>query len=200
MRAKLGRIRYLCFLLTLAAVSPGCSLIFVTPPKSNPTQARGQQATETRTLAETHDECTSGKLAPVVDALIAGYQVYRTGVALDAKDRQYANAPFNRNTDIALGITFFTTFLVSSVYGWDATSRCAERRQLESDRASQQRREREDRGGSGSAEPHRPLPRVEPATHHHTVGAVSPVPPKNDAPSDTNTNEFPEKPEEATPW
>jgi hypothetical protein len=104
-----GRAGVACCLLPLT----GCSLLFVDAPPARP-----------KTSAKL--ECTSNNAAPVIDTVVAGFQVVRTGVALAANDSDYRASPISRGADIALGIGLTTLFISSAAYGYGATSRCSE--------------------------------------------------------------------------
>jgi hypothetical protein len=134
-----------------------------------------------------------------VDAIIAGYQVYRTGAAISATDAQYASAPFGRDTDIALGFTLFVTFFASSIYGIDATSRCNNQKQSEDNRIRRQRREQEE------AEMNRASPAVRVPVADRPRPESSGTN-RNEAPTLPDSNDTPWSPEpapdpnETTPW
>jgi hypothetical protein len=106
----------------LSQVSPGvlalacssCSFIFVRPPhhaEDQFTEASGGR-------------CTSSKVAPAVDGVIAGLESARTGLALSADSSAYQNSTLSRNADIGLGVGFTALFLASSIYGFYETGQC----------------------------------------------------------------------------
>jgi hypothetical protein len=68
--------------------------------------------------------CTSSKVAPAIDAALAGLEGVRTGIALSEDDSSYQNSPISRNTDIGLGVGFAALFLASSIYGFYETGEC----------------------------------------------------------------------------
>lgn len=93
--------------LALALSSTGCSLLFVNtaaPPAPR--------------------DCTSSRLAPVVDSVLAGYQTLRTGAALSADDELYKRYGVPREADVAVGATLTALFLGSAVYGYIKTAEC----------------------------------------------------------------------------
>ncbi len=196
---KCIRIAPFALLVPLAAVDVGCSFIFVTPPKSEPSATSQGASADTEPVDETRTNCTTSKLAPVVDAIVAGYQAYRTGAAISATDAQYASAPFSRNTDIALGITLFGTFLVSSIYGVDSTSRCNDVQQAEDRRIRQRRR------GQKETEINRASPAEQgsASARHNTESSTTN---QNESPTLPDSNDTPWGPEvapapsETTPW
>jgi hypothetical protein len=110
----------------LAFSASGCSYIFVkTVPDSTAREVRSHVGS-VKPPPYVSLQCTSGKAAPVIDTLIAGYQVVRTGVALSASDASYSGQPINREADIVLGLAFVTLFTASSVYGFRHTGECSE--------------------------------------------------------------------------
>jgi hypothetical protein len=110
--------------LLLLAAQPGCSLIFVTPPRSD-----GR-------IVQRPKDCTSSKAAPIVDSIIGGLQVARTGLAVAADDSDYSDAPISREADIGLGVAFTTLFVGSAVYGFLQTGHCQSLRDAEESRDS----------------------------------------------------------------
>jgi hypothetical protein len=93
--------------LLLALINNGCSFLFVTPPA--PPSRR---------------ECTSSRLAPVVDSLAAGYQTFRTVHAVTAPDSVYQQLGVPREADIAVGAGLTAVFLGSAIYGYVNTAEC----------------------------------------------------------------------------
>ncbi len=71
-------------------------------------------------------ECTSRRLVPILDVLVAGYQVVRTLVAVANDDSEYADAPISRGADIGFGIGFTALFTSSAIYGFYETGECRE--------------------------------------------------------------------------
>jgi hypothetical protein len=71
-----------------------------------------------------HAECTTSPAAPIVDGLIAGYQVFRVVYAAQASAQDYAGSPISREADALLGLAFTGLFLGSTIYGGVNTSRC----------------------------------------------------------------------------
>lgn len=104
-------------LLPLTAVlgrgSCGCSFIFVKGPPSEPRHARVI-------------DCTTSKLAPLLDSLFGGFEVVRTGLSIGASDASYQGAPISRGADIGLGVAFTALFVGSAAYGFIQTGRCSD--------------------------------------------------------------------------
>jgi hypothetical protein len=98
----------------LLIASSGCSFLFTT------------QAPSDEALARTPGpfECTSSPVWPIVDTGSAAYDVARTGIALSRKDSDYADQPFSRSTEIALGAGFAALYTASAIYGYVVTARC----------------------------------------------------------------------------
>jgi len=116
----------------LGLLNSGCSFIFVTPPPAVAAQP-----------AEPHADCSTSRAAPIVDGIIAGYQVVRTLYATQAPDSTYqGNAPLSRGADIALGAGFAGLFVASTIYGAVNTSQCEayKARSEEADRAEKRER------------------------------------------------------------
>ncbi|HWA75638.1 MAG TPA: hypothetical protein VG937_25055 [Polyangiaceae bacterium] len=63
---------------------------------------------------------------PILDTLLTGFEVVRTGLAIGADSSTYSdpNQPLSREADIALGVGFTALFLGSAIYGYSATARC----------------------------------------------------------------------------
>jgi hypothetical protein len=97
----------------VAGTNAGCSFVFLTPPP--PTEERGAIV-----------RCTSSDALPVVDLLIAGWQLVRVLFALNATDADYANGNIGRELDILIGGTALAAFGVSSGYGFSQTTKCRE--------------------------------------------------------------------------
>lgn len=118
--------------LALGLANSGCSFMFVTPPPALADQP-----------SEPHADCSTSRAAPVIDGIIAGYQVIRTVYATQAPDSTYqGKAPLSRGTDIALGAGFAGLFLASTIYGAVYTSQCQayKARSEEADRAEKRER------------------------------------------------------------
>jgi hypothetical protein len=115
--AAKGRVLSLCVVGLFAMGNTGCSLLFVTPPRSH------------AGVSASRDKCTSSKAPPVLDTIITGLQLARTVYAAAAPDSVYRDPkqPLSRGADIGLGLGFSALFLGSAIYGYGATSRCAER-------------------------------------------------------------------------
>lgn len=95
--------------------SSGCSLLFVKPPEPSGKIQTGERK-----------KCTTSRAMPVLDTILTGLEVARTGLAVNADDSVYEDPeqPLSREADIALGIGFTALFLGSAVYGYSATARC----------------------------------------------------------------------------
>ncbi len=100
--------------LLLACSNAGCSFVFVTPAP-----ARVSLPT-----AHPHADCTSSRLAPVLDGILTGYELVRVGYAAQASNGDYGGLPIDRGTDLALGAGFAGLFLTSTIYGIVNTSAC----------------------------------------------------------------------------
>lgn len=95
-------------LFALAGANGGCSLLFVNtaaPPKPR--------------------DCTTSRLAPILDTAMTGYQVVRTGYALGSGDEPYEAYGVSRNADIAVGASLTALFLGSAIYGYLKTAECS---------------------------------------------------------------------------
>ena len=103
----------LAMALALTVPSAGCSFIFVTKPPAPEERPRNV-------------DCTTSNVAPVIDTLIAGWQVLRTVIALTASESAYANAPIGRGADVGIGIGLFSLFAASAGTGFSWTSDCRE--------------------------------------------------------------------------
>jgi hypothetical protein len=112
--------RLVCGALILSLVGglPGCSFLFTTAPKSEPTY--GGAASEYQS-----SNCTTSKAAPIVDTVIAGLEGVRTGLALAADKGDYENAPISKEADIAFGLGFLALFGASAIYGFVVTDKCS---------------------------------------------------------------------------
>jgi len=101
--------------VTLTGPVMGCSVLFVNAP---PPPANRPRVVE----------CTSSNVAPIIDSLIAGWQVLRIGLALAASDADYTGnrLNFTRGQDIALGAGLLTIFGISATWGFFQTAECRE--------------------------------------------------------------------------
>jgi hypothetical protein len=93
----------------------GCSLLFVKPPPSTGKIQTGAPK-----------KCTTSRAMPILDTIVTGFEVVRTGMAVGADKSVYSDPdqPLSREADIALGVGFAALFLGSAVYGYSATARC----------------------------------------------------------------------------
>lgn len=96
-------------LTVLAIATSGCSLCFVTP--AAPPSKR---------------ECTSSRLAPIVDSVLGGYEAVRTGYAIFGPGDVYERIGVPREADIALGAGLTAVFVGSAIYGYVKTAECDE--------------------------------------------------------------------------
>src|SRR5262245_47336117 len=123
-----------CGMVLIAGFSSlGCSFLFTTTAPDHPERIPPERAID----------CTTSNAAPVVDTLVAAYQVVRTFYALSADDAAYANAPISRGSDVALGLAFMGVFGGSALYGYTVTSECSDAKELRRRRYLRLLRERE---------------------------------------------------------
>lgn len=94
-------------LTALVLAHCGCSFCFVTP--AAPPSKR---------------ECTSSRVAPVLDSVFGGYQIVRTGHAILAPDEVYEELGVPREADIAVGAGLTALFVGSAIYGYVKTAEC----------------------------------------------------------------------------
>jgi hypothetical protein len=99
-----------------------CSFLFTTGPAHQPRHP-------TRPPRAMPPDCSTSRLAPVIDTLIVGYQIFRTGAALAADESDYSDSPISREGDIGFGVGLALVFGISALYGYSATSRCDAARQ-----------------------------------------------------------------------
>lgn len=161
--------RLLC--VVCAVLSSGCSVLFVQSP---PSDARDLPLSE-------EVECSTSKVAPVIDVALATTQVVGTAYALSRSDY---SAPISKEADVALGIGLTAAYAASAIHGFSATGECID--------ARAERRARRRRAPNGA-----PATRVAPAPS--TPAAVTPatstpdpctpapgaLPPSTAAPSNT---------------
>jgi len=134
-------------ILGLAGVLPGCSFLFTTAPK--------QAESPTEFVS---NKCTTSKAAPIVDTVIAGYQGFRSVYAMTADKSVYEDSPISREVDIAAGVSLFTLFTASAIYGYYVTGQCSARR----DRAVMVERPQADEQETGDPNDGPPPPRPPP--------------------------------------
>jgi hypothetical protein len=91
-----------------------CSLVFSAPPPAG--AERGQ--------ARPFVDCSTSNVAPIIDSVLASYELVGSGLALAADDDDYRKYPISRRTDIALGLGFAAAFVGSAVYGYSSAARC----------------------------------------------------------------------------
>ena len=104
------------WLVPLALPLSGCSFLFVDAPPAHPERY------------STHSEmpCTSSKVAPIIDSVLAGYEVVRTATAVARSDDAYDELPISRGADIGLGLGFLALFGASAAYGYVVTAQCSD--------------------------------------------------------------------------
>jgi hypothetical protein len=110
MRWVLSRSLLAC----LAGLSCGCSVTFMSTAPSD--AARGQ--------ARPHVDCTASYAAPVIDTVLATYQLVGVGYAATLDDSEYEDYPITRQTDMAIGAGFAALFAGSAVYGYVSAAHC----------------------------------------------------------------------------
>lgn len=70
-------------------------------------------------------DCTTSRLAPILDSVLAGYQTVRTGAALRADAELYERYGVPREADVAAGAALTALFLGSAIYGYIRTAECS---------------------------------------------------------------------------
>lgn len=115
-RSNRSAWRARAWLLPLALPLSGCSFLFVDAPPAHPERY------------STHSEmpCTSSKVAPIIDSVLAGYELVRTTAAVAASDDAYDDLPISRGADIGLGLGFLALFGASAAYGYVVTAECSD--------------------------------------------------------------------------
>jgi hypothetical protein len=83
-------IAVLTTVATLVGSGTGCSMLFVKGPHRNRRSG--------------HIDCTKSNLAPLIDSLVAGWQIARIVIASRATDADYQNAAVGRTADLAIGV------------------------------------------------------------------------------------------------
>jgi hypothetical protein len=92
----------------------GCSPTFMTPPPSG--GAAG--------VARPNVDCTTSYAWPVVDTVLAAYQLGGVAYAATLEDSRYDGYPISRQTDMAIGASLGAVFVASATYGYIVASRC----------------------------------------------------------------------------
>jgi hypothetical protein len=92
----------------------GCSPTFMTPPPSG--GAAG--------VARPNVDCTTSYAWPVVDTVLAAYQLGGAVYAATLDDSRYDGYPISRQADVAIGAGLGAVFVASATYGYIAASRC----------------------------------------------------------------------------
>jgi hypothetical protein len=101
------RASHVLALIVLGGLANGCSVAFVTP--AAPPSRR---------------ECTSSRVAPVIDTVVGAYEIFRTGYALTAPESVYEKLGVPRELDVAVGATLAAGFVGSAIYGYVKTAEC----------------------------------------------------------------------------
>jgi hypothetical protein len=102
-----------------APALPGCSFVFLEaapPAPATPEEARRPV------------HCTTSVAAPVIDTVLAGFEVVRTGVALGAGEHAYDDYPVSRGADVGVGLALTALFTASAIYGFVGTHACDDAR------------------------------------------------------------------------
>jgi hypothetical protein len=94
----------------------GCSFLFVDAPPEHPE----------RHSRRSEMPCTSSKVAPIIDTVLAGYEAVRTATAVAASDSDYDGIPISREADIGLALGFLALFGASAAYGYVVTGQCTD--------------------------------------------------------------------------
>ena len=111
-----GLIRGLALSSLMVFGCGGCSYIFVSGKPSNAESLPPSEPVE----------CTSSKVAPVLDTVFAGLEVVRTGYALSQTEADYRGQQLSRGADIGFGAAFVALFASSAIYGYLKTGSCAD--------------------------------------------------------------------------
>lgn len=159
------------FCAVCGILSSGCSFLFV---KSPPANAEKLPPTEPV-------DCTTSQVAPAIDALIAGFQVVRTGYAVSQSESDYVGAPIKRSADIALGAGLTVVFVAAAAYGFAATGECSDVRDAQARRRRKLKRPPA-------------VVRTAPTSSEDMSAPATPVPVQ---PPETETPSTPPPPEEA---
>ena len=100
--------------LLLAAGSLGCSVVFMTPAPADAGRAR----------ARPQVECTSSHLAPIIDSVLASYELAGVVYAATLDDSRYRDYPISRQADMAIGASVAALFAGSAIYGFVSAAHC----------------------------------------------------------------------------
>jgi hypothetical protein len=101
----------LCLAAWALSSTGGCSFLFVSGPRAGEVRARALT-------------CTTSNGWPIVDTLLASYQLVRTGFALSRSDADYRGMPLSRDGDIALGASLLALTAISAAVGFNDVSNC----------------------------------------------------------------------------
>lgn len=77
-----------------------------------------------RAQARPKVECTSGYAAPIIDSVLASYELAGVAYAATLDDSRYENYPISRKADMAIGAGFAALFAGSAVYGFVSAAHC----------------------------------------------------------------------------
>jgi hypothetical protein len=92
----------------------GCSVAFMTPAPADAALAR----------ARPRVDCTSSNLAPIVDSVLASYEIAGVVYASAVDESRYDGYPISREADMAIGAAFAAAFVGSAVYGYVSAAHC----------------------------------------------------------------------------
>jgi hypothetical protein len=112
-----ARGAFLSQMLTLAIFgisSSGCSFLFTTKAPAEPE----------RLPPDAPLQCTSERVAPILDTVFAALGVLRTGIAVSAHKNDYDDTPLSKGADVGISVGLTTLLTASAVYGFGVTSRC----------------------------------------------------------------------------
>lgn len=100
--------------LVLGLGSLGCSVAFMTPAPADAGRAR----------ARPQVDCTSSHIAPIIDSVLASYELAGVAYAATLDDSRYRNYPISRQADMAIGAGFAALFAGSAIYGFVSAAHC----------------------------------------------------------------------------
>ena len=100
-----------------ALLCTGCSFVFVKAPPADVDDVSPY----------TSRPCTSSKLAPVLDTVLAGgYAARAVAAAVIVDEKVYERAGVSRELDLGVAAALSTVFVASAVYGYSATASCTQ--------------------------------------------------------------------------
>ena len=106
-----------------------CSFIFVEAPPPN--IERNQDLT-----------CTTNYGWPIVDTLLAGFELLRTGYALSRSEADYRGMQISQGTDVGLGFGLLTLTAISAGVGYSRVGQCKDAHAAGDPEATPRRRPR----------------------------------------------------------